>query len=193
MAVIINAVTSGPGGIQMGGDASGTLQLQSAGNTIATVASTGLTVNSGTFVQPAASVPTFYAYASGTPSFSASTVTKVALNSELFDTSSCFDSSSNYRFTPTVAGYYLINCSTAFVSAGQSQASTMVHKNGTMYARWESRATQSYYLAGGSTIVYLNGSTDYIESYLYCNGNGYIDNGQQYTCMSGMLIRAGAA
>jgi hypothetical protein len=172
------------------GDTSGSITLQApatAGSSVHTLpAATGTVMVSG-------NMPTFYAYASGTPSFSASTVTKVQFNSELFDTASCFDSSTNYRFTPNVAGYYLINSSVAFVSAGQSQASTMVHKNGTMYARWESRATQSYYLAGGSTIVYLNGSTDYIESYLYCNGNGYIDNGQQYTCMSGMLMRAGAA
>ena len=42
MAAIINAGTSGPGGIQIGGDASGVLQLQAGGNTISTISSTGI-------------------------------------------------------------------------------------------------------------------------------------------------------
>ena len=50
---VINASTSGPGGIQMGGDASGNLQLQSAGNTIATISSTGLSVPGGVGGTPA--------------------------------------------------------------------------------------------------------------------------------------------
>ena len=48
MAAIINASTSGPGGIQMGGDASGNLQLQSAGNTMSTISSSGMAINTYT-------------------------------------------------------------------------------------------------------------------------------------------------
>jgi hypothetical protein len=182
-----NSMTS----LVINGDTSGSITLQApaaAGSSVHTLpAATGTVMVSG-------NMPTFYAYASATGNFSGATVTKVQLNAELFDTANCFDSSTNYRFTPNVAGYYLINCSTALVAAGQSQAVIMVYKNGVMYARWESRATQSYYLSGGTTIVYLNGSTDYIESYVYCGTNsGYYDNGQQYTTMSGMLMRAGAA
>ena len=47
---VINASTSGPGGIQMGGDASGNLQLQSAGNTIATISSTGVNLSAAGLV-----------------------------------------------------------------------------------------------------------------------------------------------
>jgi hypothetical protein len=32
--------------------------------------------------------------------------TKVIFGGELYDTNNCFDSSTNYRFTPTVAGKY---------------------------------------------------------------------------------------
>ena len=64
MAVIINAVTSGPGGIQMGGDASGTLQLQSAGNTIMTISSTGVSTQVGS--------PAVLAWVNGKPSRSTS-------------------------------------------------------------------------------------------------------------------------
>jgi hypothetical protein len=37
------------------------------------------------------------------------TFTKVQINTEEFDTNSNFDSTTNYRFTPTVAGYYQVN------------------------------------------------------------------------------------
>lgn len=172
------------------GDTSGSITLQvpaAAGSgTVHTLpAATGTVMVSG-------NMPTFYAYAAATPSFSGSTPTKVQFNTETIDTANCYDTST-YRFTPNVAGYYLINCSVAMVSSGATQWITMVYKNGSNYARWESRATQNYWLSGGSTIVYLNGSTDYIEGYLYCSGSGYIDNGAQYTCMSGILMRAGAA
>jgi hypothetical protein len=40
---------------------------------------------------------------------SGSTWSKIQLNVEDWDTNNNFDSTTNYRFTPTVAGYYQIN------------------------------------------------------------------------------------
>ena len=36
-------------------------------------------------------------------------LTKVQLNAETFDTDNAFDSTTNYRFQPTVAGYYPVS------------------------------------------------------------------------------------
>ena len=69
---VINASTSGPGGIQMGGDASGNLQLQSAGNTIATISSSGMAINTYT---PSTSLLT-----SGTAVSAGGTSTTLATN-----------------------------------------------------------------------------------------------------------------
>jgi uncharacterized protein (AIM24 family) len=44
MANIINAITSGAGGLSTSADSSGTLNIQSAGTTIAAIASTGMAV-----------------------------------------------------------------------------------------------------------------------------------------------------
>ena len=80
---VINASTSGPGGIQMGGDTSGNLLLQSAGNTVATLSSSG--PNAGIQVASYAA-PAFRAYLSSNQNISAITNTKIQFNTKTFDT-----------------------------------------------------------------------------------------------------------
>jgi hypothetical protein len=52
--------------------------------------------------------PSFYSTSSGNQSVASSTWTKVAINSEVFDTDNNYDPTTNYRFTPTTAGKYFI-------------------------------------------------------------------------------------
>jgi len=52
--------------------------------------------------------PAFLAKQSGVQSVSASTITKLNFQTEIFDTDSKFDNSTNYRFTPATAGKYFI-------------------------------------------------------------------------------------
>lgn len=98
---------------------------------------------------------------------SVGTPTKVAVNSETFDTDNCFDTTNN-RFQPTVAGYYQINASILFYGSGTSNVCyAAIYKNGSFY----SGATAIYYVGNGtsnavlSDEVYLNGTTDYVELY----------------------------
>ena len=52
--------------------------------------------------------PTFSVYRNTTEqSVTSNVATKIQFNAEEFDTANCFDSTTNYRFTPNVAGYYL--------------------------------------------------------------------------------------
>jgi microcystin-dependent protein len=53
--------------------------------------------------------PAFSAYLNTSQSITTSTFTKVQINTEEFDTNSNYDNATNYRFTPTVAGYYQVN------------------------------------------------------------------------------------
>ena len=120
-------------------------------------------------------------------SFSASTWTKVQLNSEDFDTASCFDSSTNYRFTPNVAGYYQIN---ATIETNNVSGSYMIsiYKNGnsTFYGQYNNTTTSGS-TGAISTLLYLNGSTDYVELYGYSNaaGNSFYERSH----LSGFLAR----
>ena len=116
--------------------------------------------------------PAFSAYLSGNQTLSHNTQTKIAFNTENFDTASCFDSTTNYRFTPNVAGYYQVNLN-GYVTGGYNRAYFFrldLFKNGAAMRYSGASITltlgvdQSLVI---SDIVYLNGSTDYLEGYLY--------------------------
>jgi len=110
--------------------------------------------------------PAFSAYQSVSQAVPSTTWTKVQLQTEEFDTGSAFDSTTNYRFQPTVAGYYQANCGIQVATAA-SQVICAVYKNGSSY---KVGAVPSGPVGFGNTtsaLVYLNGSTDYIEFYAY--------------------------
>jgi hypothetical protein len=52
--------------------------------------------------------PSFMAQMSADQTISSSTLTKVQYDSEIFDSDGKYDPSTNYRFTPTIAGKYFI-------------------------------------------------------------------------------------
>lgn len=132
--------------------------------------------------------PAFSAYQSVSQNISASTFTKIQLQTELFDTNSNFDSTTNYRFTPTVAGYYQIN-GTLNLNASATRLIVSIFKNGTEYCRGFD--VPSTTLGGSvSQIVYFNGSTDYVELYGYLLGGTIATNASQaFILFSGTLVR----
>jgi hypothetical protein len=138
--------------------------------------------------------PAFSAFLNSGQSIPNNTWTKVQLNGELFDTASCFDASTNYRFTPNVAGYYQINMTiqTAFnTSAGISTA--QIYKNGSNYLEFFRGQNQpnTGIDFSGSVIIFLNGSSDYIELYYLQNTGSSqpLGAGSSATQMSGALVR----
>jgi hypothetical protein len=122
-------------------------------------------------------------------SISANTWTKVQLNVEDFDTASCFDSSTNYRFTPTVAGYYQIN-GIVSSSGTSSYMGVAIYKNGSIYARNWTENSQAMSNAV-SSVIYFNGSTDYVELYGYISSSGTFYSATDRGCqMNGGMVRA---
>lgn len=119
--------------------------------------------------------PAFSAYASATQTVTSATLTKVAINTEHFDTNSNFDTT-NYRFTPTVEGYYQVNGNIrAQASTTMTNFTVLIYKNGTGYKR--SQLNTSFTANSGQVIqvadvIYMNGSTDYLELYGQINGTG---------------------
>lgn len=118
--------------------------------------------------------PAFSAYkSSGTQSVTSGVETKVVLDAELYDTNSNFDSVTNSRFQPTVAGYYQINASVGIgANAGTLTLSySALYKNGAplVYgSAWQGTSTNA--TSTISYLIYLNGSTDYVE--LFALGSG---------------------
>jgi hypothetical protein len=110
--------------------------------------------------------PAFSAYQSISQAIPSTTWTKVQLQTKEFDTNTAFDSTTNYRFQPTIAGYYQVNCGIA-VTTGASQVVCSVYKNASPYKIGSIPAGSIAFANTTSALVYLNGSTDYIEFYAY--------------------------
>ena len=58
--------------------------------------------------------PSFFARLSSDQSISSDTSTKIQVDSEVFDSDGTYDNSSNYRFTPAVAGKYFVFAAVRF-------------------------------------------------------------------------------
>ena len=120
---------------------------------------------------PSSSGPVFMAELSSSQSLPHNTVTKVQFSSEVIDTDGCYDPTTNYRFTPTTAGYYRIGfVGNIFQSSGTKWAGVfMLYKNGTRILRVSDNQVDSSgeVSFNGSTIVEANGTTDYFEIYAY--------------------------
>lgn len=132
--------------------------------------------------------PAFSAYNTSAQTISNSTWTKYQCPVEEYDTASCFDTS-NYRFTPTVAGYYQINWMVQVTNSVGTLFLTSLYKNGASFKRGDA-ITGGSYSAGGSALVYMNGSTDYVEAYVYQASGGNRDTDTGPSCFfQGCLLR----
>jgi hypothetical protein len=190
--------------VVIAGNTSGTVTLDApavAGSTVLTLpAVSGTVLTSSIATVPAGSVnqaamgtnvantgPLFNSYADGSQSLPTLTWTKVLLT-ELTDTNDNFASS---RFTPTIAGYYQINLiGLASPATGITSVASALYKNGVAVSAF----TQENYnstsaVAPFSDIVYCNGTTDYIEMYMFlrASATGTVNSN---TFFSGSLIRA---
>ncbi len=173
--------------LKASGGGSVTLQEPSTASdlTVNFPAATGTAMVSG-------NMPAFSAYSSTNQAFTSGVTTKVTLDTEVFDTANCFASS---RFTPNVAGYYQINAKIR-VTGTNCTASVNIYKNGAQNIIGSYlAATSSVVFSVASTVLYLNGTTDYVELYGYGDTTSgsptfqYIAIGN--TCeMSGCLVRA---
>ena len=175
-------------------DTTGTLVLQTGSTPTTAVTIDGsqnVTFAKG-FTVGATAAPAFSVSSTALVSSAASTFTKITYDTEDFDTNSNFASS---RFTPTVAGYYQFNVSIAFgglVVVGAFSFVTL-YKNGSRFLDGNLAAQISGITTFNSVsgIIYLNGSTDYVEVYGYQNaGTQNIGSGQSSVKFTGAMIRS---
>lgn len=111
--------------------------------------------------------PAFSATTNIATSLPTGTFVKVQYNLEDFDTASCYDNTTNYRFTPNVAGYYQVNGAVA-TNGTSSVMLVNIYKNGARsYTGTQIVNNTAYAQATVSALVYCNGTTDYIEMYGY--------------------------
>ena len=118
------------------GDTSGAITL--AAPSVAGTNTITLPANTGTVITTASTFsgtgPAFSASSSANTAAISATLTKLQLNTELFDTNNNFDSTTNYRFTPTVAGYYQVNAQ-VLTPSNANLSQVVIFKNGVQYAQ----------------------------------------------------------
>lgn len=215
-------VTLKPNAIDISGSSSGTTTVQAtavAGTTTLTLPAatdtlvgkattdtlTNKTINASQLVDAsiaqaklaagvAGNGPAFFAYSATTTTLTAATDVKIILDTELFDTNSDY-STANSRFTPTVAGYYQVNGVMNVNFWNSTILTCAIFKNGSAYSRGNTAYPQT---VGGvrsvvSSLVYMNGTTDYIEMYGF-NFNASTSNvvvaAQEQTNFSASLVRS---
>lgn len=154
---------------------------------------TALTIDSsGVISQPAK--PMFLATGADNVSLPNDTWTRVQYNTEEFDVGGYYDNSTNYRFTPLVAGKYMITAR-AYITWGSAATENIriaIYKNGSEH-RMNNRYAGSTTLYGTvqiNSLVEFNGSTDYVEIYVRQNtsSDAVYYTGTYYGEFSGYLI-----
>jgi Na+/glutamate symporter len=110
----------------------------------------------------------------------------VAYTTELIDTDGWFASN---RYTPQLAGYYQISCGArVFVVGGgiDKEASIGLRKNNTVIAIQGGYGTVT---SAVSQLVYLNGSTDYVDVSISNATTGNVVQAIGQTYFTGYWVR----
>ena len=149
------------------------------------IGSSGDTITTATGAKPSFLYPAFEAYLSSNQSVSDNAVTKVQFDTKLFDTDSTYDNSTNYRFTPGVAGKYFIYSSILNEAGSNSnliEAYMYIKKNGANVLELETSLNNNpgrLMPTFGMATLDLN-DTDYVEIYGRINsssGSGQLFEG----------------
>ena len=176
---LINTTTTGVLGSTFFGDGTGPLTIQQNGVTLGTYGS----------------IPAFSAIRTGSNiSLSVSTWTKVTLNGVDFDTNNSVNTSTGV-ITPNVAGYYQITGSVyiTYNSSATVRMGIRIYKNGAHLKGDSTTGASPYYgtMQIGS-LVYMNGTTDYLELYALqaSSSDSVVLAAGQYTYLTGVLVKA---
>jgi hypothetical protein len=168
-----------------------TLTLPDEAGTVLTTATPGVAISG----------PAFSAHLSANFSVTSDVITKVPLNVVDFDTASCFNNTGStvngipaYAFMPNVAGYYQFNSVLGSAASSLNYSYCRITKNGTLelYSIYGPYSGNTVYGAVAG-LLYMNGTTDYVELYAGIQGSGIVVSGHptfKNTFLSAALVRA---
>jgi hypothetical protein len=185
--------------VQIKGNAAGTGTLTIAAPNTNTNQTLTLPDNTGTLISTGSTFggtgPAFSAYQNSNQTISAATWTKISCQTEEFDTASAFSAGTvvtngdlTNRFTPQVAGYYSLVGMVSY-TAVTATIYLAVYKNGSQNKTFFNALSNSAGLTG-TVLIYLNGSTDYVELFAYVASGATVQSGLTSTYFQGFLARA---
>ena len=170
---------SGTSTMQIGSTNTSTINIGVSGDTVnipsgVTIANAGTATGFG-----GANTPAFEAWSTSDQAVNDNTTTKVQCGTEVYDTASAYDNSSNYRFTPQTAGRYFCYGQTFIETSSPSRitsATAYIYKNGSVLGANQNKFSDNQiqqFNVTVSTVINFNGSSDYIELYAYFDGNNF--------------------
>ena len=138
--------------------------------------------------------PAFFVYKSANSGVISNGVfTKITFDTVVFNTNSNFSTSTSV-FTPTVAGYYQVNAKVTLnaQNVNPTYGVGSIYKNGSRYVEsWCTGNASSLVDCLVSAVIYMNGSTDYLEFYGRLDNatNGIWQGGNLATVFGACLVR----
>lgn len=119
-------------------------------------------------------VPVFSAVPTAAQTVTTSIFTKIVLGTVRVDNKGWW-SAVNNRYTPLQEGWYNVRATAMYQGTAVSLHVLAVYRNGSEYARLTHitpPASTANVLAGGSALIYMNGTTDYLEFFAYNAATG---------------------
>jgi len=156
------------------------LEIGSSGDTITIPSGCTITNNGTQSGFGGTNTPAFEAYLSANQTLSESTITKINFNTEIIDTNSAYDNTTNYRFTVPSGegGNYFIYTNLVLASVSTFKlyfAEIQIHINGTAYKRvayYDNQSYQMNYIPIGIQLTKNLSVGDYVEIYVSMNSWG---------------------
>lgn len=117
---------------------------------------------------------------------------KVQFTTEAVDSQGWFDNATNYRFQPTESGYYffvLAGSSPGNVGGTNETCQSAIYKNGSSIAKGTYIQVTATLISVACGVTFLNGSTDYVEGFIYLPTGVTAVSGQADNCyMAGWKV-----
>lgn len=108
--------------------------------------------------------PSFSVHRNGTDQTNITSIDKIEWTTEEFDTNGDFDNATNFRFTPTVPGKYLLSASIYWTGLTALDVCIIyIYKNGSEYKRNVLPSATTTMSQNVTAVVDANGTTDYFE------------------------------
>lgn len=184
-------------GFSVTSDTNGELVIKTGG----AGGTTAITIDNAqvaTFANPLINdLPLFETFLTTTQNITSNQFTLLNFDNVNFDSHSWFDTA-NYRYTPQMAGYYIFTAAyTMTPSTSASVKLVALYKNGVLakyleFTRYAAVAGTT--TASGSSILYMNGTTDYVDVYAYTLGTGTlaVSSAASQTYFQGYLLKRDA-
>ena len=113
--------------------------------------------------------PSFSVKKSSNQTIAGTTSTKMELDSEIFDTDNKYDSSTNFRFLPGVAGKYFLSLASSFQNFPSDKImSVSIKKNGSGLSSFNNiSGSYSDDFSAATSVIDEANTTDYYEAFIF--------------------------